>query len=113
LKFFGGFQLQADRNKLLKDQEGLKKKSEQKCSELKMVERVLQVTKAGYETIKNQLKKISKGSHQAEIARIEQQKLLYEKQEIALEEIIKKEAIDAKMNGMRKLYKITKAEKKK
>jgi hypothetical protein len=54
-------QLQADRNKLLKDQEVLKKKWEQKCSELKMVERVLQVTKAEHEAIKNNLKKISKG----------------------------------------------------
>jgi hypothetical protein len=41
----------------------------------------------------------------------EQQKQLYEKQKIALEEIIKKEAIDTKINGMRKLYEITKAER--
>jgi septation ring formation regulator EzrA len=54
-------QLQADRNKLLKDQEDTKKKCEQKCSELKIIERALQVIESEQDAIKNELNKISKG----------------------------------------------------
>jgi hypothetical protein len=46
-------------------------------------------------------------SQQAEIARIEQQKQLYEKQEKDLEEIIKKkQAIDAQFHCVRNLHRI-------